>query len=213
MFNLPSKTIVNKTIPKNAFHGYASAKLKRRLTDKIEKIIWTNKISPGTINLSGKEIEEIQLFTIKLKEREEVPELLVLFDKAIPYHIIFTVAYNDEYYISTSKKHTHPTNNDQAVIDWTFKTGWFNASSFHLNLNLKNNLDTIYEDLCFQISGSKEKIEQNIDTLIEKEQKIKHLNNQIQKLQSQIKKCNQFNKKVSLNIELSKIEKELKEIQ
>ena len=32
----------------------------------------------------------------------------------------------EEAYISTASKHPHPTNDDVAVIDWTFTSEWFN---------------------------------------------------------------------------------------
>lgn len=61
IFDLPIKTKVEKTIPKNAFDRYTSAKKKKMFTDLVEKIRWVNKLSKETLNLIGTDIKEIQM--------------------------------------------------------------------------------------------------------------------------------------------------------
>lgn len=205
MFNLPESTKINKVLPKNSFHKYASACQKKALTDKVEKIIWEHKLARETINLEGGEIEEIQIFNIQLKDKDSVEDILKLIDRSIPYHIIHVLSFNQWHRISISKKHIHPTNEDLAVIDWTFTTEWTKGEVPELNFTLKKSLDYIVVDICFQISGKEKNSEQSIETLIEKEQQLKYLNTQIEKLQSEITKCKQFNKKVELNLNLNEL--------
>ena len=119
-FNLPISTNVNRFIPKNAFDAFTSAKQKKKFTDVIDKITWLNKLSKETINLTGKEVLELQIFEIKLKEECYPKDLLDIIDKSIPYQIIFVLSYHDIILISTSKKHNHPLNQDNAVVDWSF---------------------------------------------------------------------------------------------
>jgi len=144
MFQLPPTTIVNKVIPKNAFDNYTSSKQKRMFTDKVAKIKWENKLSASTINLGGNEVEEIQIFSIVLKEKDQIGDLLQIIDRSIPYPIIFLVTYGEETMISLAKKHPHPTNENTAVIDWTFTSAWVEKTNNPYRLNLKQSLDFIF---------------------------------------------------------------------
>lgn len=209
MFQLPPTTIVNKVIPKNAFDNYTSSKQKRMFTDKVAKIKWENKLSASTINLGGNEVEEIQIFSIVLKEKDQIGDLLQIIDRSIPYPIIFLVTYGEETMISLAKKHPHPTNENTAVIDWTFTSAWVEKTNNPYRLNLKQSLDFIFNDLCFQISGKSQSGAPNIATLIEKEQQIKQLQQKITKLEQEIKRCKQFNRKVELNLELQEYKRVL----
>ena len=51
-----------------------------------------------------------------------IEKLLEIIDKSIPYHIIFVLNFEDQVKISVAQKHLHPTNENNAVIDWTFKS-------------------------------------------------------------------------------------------
>jgi len=208
MFGLPKSTVVKKVIPKNAFDIYTNTKQKKAFADKIVRITWSNKLSQDTINLTGKDVTEIQFFEIELKEKVNIKDLLVIIDKAIPYHIIFKVKFGDEYYVSTSAKHIHPTNDDIAVIDYTFSSEWMNECEELFFLELKNNLDWIYKNFCFQFVNSNEA--KNLQELIHQEKKLHQIKKEIEKIKSEISRCKQFNKKVELNISLKKLENILK---
>lgn len=207
---LPVKTVVNRVVPKNAFDSYTNTKQKKQMVDLIERIRWTNKLSLETINLSGKEITEIQLFEIELRKKENVSDLLQVIDKAIPYHVIFQLRYLDKRLISTSKKHQHPGNENTAIIDWTFSTDWFNTKDDNYALKLERSLDHIFLDFCKLISG-RDRNAKTIDELITFEAKADQLIKSINKIKSRITTSKQFNRRVELNIELNKLESQLDE--
>jgi len=206
MFNLPKSTLVKKIIPKNAFDSYTNTKQKKAFAEKILRITWTNKLSVDSINISGKEVKEILFFEIELKNKFEAKDLLVIIDKAIPYHIIFTVKYIDEYQISTSAKHIHPANEDNAVIDYTFKSSWLNFVDQPYKIELKNNLDWVFQNFCEQLKSTKNNFF-SIKELIEKEKRLDSMVKEIEQIKSEIIRCNQFNKKVELNIRLNELTK------
>jgi hypothetical protein len=139
-FSLPESTEVQRVIPKNAFTRYTNTKQKKAFTDLVQKITWKNKLSKDTINLHSHDIQEIQIFEIQLKIKEDTSSLLDIIDKAIPYHIIFKVQFEEELFISTAKKHPHPINEDLAVLDWRFGSGWFKKGTREYSLALKRNL-------------------------------------------------------------------------
>ncbi|MEI7491906.1 MAG: DUF4391 domain-containing protein [Bacteroidota bacterium] len=208
-FNLPPTTKVNRVIPKNAFDNYTNTRQKKLFSDLVARITWTHKLSSKTVNLQAKEIQEIQIFQVELKTMTDIQAVLAIIDKAIPYTIIFIVEFDDSMFISTSTKHAHPVNEDNSVIDWTFKTDWFLKSENKYSLTLKKSLDSVHQDLCVQISGKPTMANKPIEELIEFKREILILEKEIARLKSGIKNGKQFNYKVDLNIKLKEAEKQL----
>ncbi|WP_083422104.1 DUF4391 domain-containing protein [Arsenicibacter rosenii] len=201
VFNLPSRTMIGRSIPKNAFDTQATSQQKKLFVDVIERMRWINKLSFDTINLTGDEIQEIQIFSLELRKKEGIEAVLEVINKAIPYHLICCATYGHELLISACQKHPNPLNADSAVIDWMFNSAWISIDSHPFSLNLRKNLDLVYLDICQQISGSTEPTLKDLVTI---ERNRKEVQSTITKLESQIAKCKQFNRKVELNIELQK---------
>lgn len=209
IFNLPHSTIVNKVIPKNSFDAYITAKQKKLFTDLVQRITWTHKLSTETTNLPGKDIKEIQIFKIELKAQDSIDSLLVAIDKAIPYPIIFVVVFDQQMYLSASVKHPHPVNEDNAVIDWTFRSKWSAQNENKTKIKLKKSLDVLYLEFCNQLSAFNEMPFDSLLKLVEKSKIVDSLTKESIRLKAEIVSCNQFNIKVELNITLRSIEDEL----
>lgn len=209
LFNLPHTTLVNKVVPKNAFDHYTTAKQKKLFADLVSKITWLHKLSPDTVNLEGKEIKEIQIFQLELKIKEEVQILLDIIDKAIPYYIIFIIKYEDQVYLSTSTKHPHPVNEDNAVIDWTFRTDWFSPTENRFTLQLKKSLDAVYHDFCTQLSEGSNIPSKSLNDLVQYKKQTALLEKEISKLKKSIANCKQFNQRVEFNLRLNSLEDQL----
>jgi len=182
-------------------------------TNVVAKIKWANKLSQQTINLHGNEIKEIQIFEIELKERSSISELILLMNRVIPYPILFEIKHEEFLMYSIAQKHSHPTNENQAVVDWTFTTEWKTQKESSFILQLANNLDFTFSEICFQISGKQSFKDRDISKLIELEQKMKQLNFSIEKLTVSIKSCKQFNRKVELNRKLRILKTEKKDLE
>lgn len=210
-FNLPISTNVNRFIPKNSFDSYCTPKQKRKFAEIIDKITWLNKISKETINVVGKDIIEIEIIEIKLKEKAFPKDLLEVIDRSIPYEIIFVLTFDEEILLCTSKKHVHPINPDNAVIDWSFVSDWCLLKENIYQLNLKISLDYIYSDFCLQISNGPKELK-DIGQLIEHDKKTKGLKKQVLDLERNISSEKQFKNKVVLNIKLNKAKEQLKKI-
>ena len=126
-FNLPIRTKVGRVVPKKAFDEYTNTKQKKLFTDCIQRISWTHKLSADTVNLDAKDIQEIQVFKIELKQKSDILKILEIINKFIPYHIVFWVEYNQEAFISAASIHPHPTNDD--IADWSFLISFFRRST------------------------------------------------------------------------------------
>jgi hypothetical protein len=210
IFQLPLSTHVNRVIPKNAFDQFTDTKEKKDFVDKIDKIRWLYKIATDTTNLPPGEVVELQVFEISLRKRDEIPGLIKVIDRSIPYPIIFILTFGEELMFSLSKKHPHPTHEDKAVIDWTFTTTWVKRHESSYRLNLKESLDYVFADFCRQLAGkNSDRSRISVPLLIEREKKIQELQTSIRKLEAAIARAKQFNRKVELNIELQRRREEL----
>ena len=211
-FNLPARTKVGRIVPKNAFDEYTNTKQKKLFTDCIQRISWTHKLSADTVNLDAKDIQEIQVFKVELKQKSDILKILEIINKSIPYHIVFWVEHEQEAYISTASKHPHPTNDDVAVIDWTFTSDWFNKDDNSYTFNLKGSLNTVFKDLCVQLTGKPELGKQSLGSILKNQQEVDRLNKEISKLKSAISRSKQFNEKVELNQRLNLLTQRLKKL-
>ncbi len=214
MFGLPDSTEVNRVIPKNSFHPYTNTRQKSLFTDLVHRITWLNKLSSDTINLPSKDIAEIQVFLVELKVKSNIDNLLTIMDRAIPYNIIFVVAYEDEVYVSASVKHPHVNNPDNAVIDHTFKGEWMSKELIPFRFDLKDSLDHVFNDFCSQIHsielGEELSSQEDINKLIEHREVVAKTEAQIKRLRSRMNNTIQYNRKVELNIQIQKLEAKLK---
>jgi len=208
IFDLPKSTTFGRVVPKNAFDEYTNTKQKKIITDAVQRITWTNKLSKETTNLKPDSVTEIQVFQIELKEKNDLKKILDIFDKSIPYHIVFILIYEKEILLTTSAKHNHITKANESVLDCTFKTKWINIDEFYHKFDLKESLDQVYISFCNQITN-RTKEYSSYSKFIESEVRIKEIENRIAKIESKIKREKQFNKKVNLNMELDKLKVEL----
>ena len=205
MFNLPKSTEVKNVLAKNYFDDYTNTRQKKIFTDKILRITLQNTISVDSVNLSGKEIVEIHIIEIELKEQLNLKTILNIMNRAIPYAVIFIIRFKDLIYISTSPKHINPISPTNAVIDYTFETDWMEKTALKLKIDLKSNLDWIYQKFCEQflvteISGK------DLPEIVRNQKKLDTGTRELEKLRNEISKCKQFNKKVELNLKLRQLE-------
>lgn len=209
-FDLPEKVKVNRVVPKNAFESFTNSKQKQLFTDVIKRITWSYKLSENTTNLPAKEVKEIQIFYVELKQKEKIQVILDIMDKSIPYPIIFLINHEEDYYFSTSTKHPHPVNENISVIDWTFNSEWMQKEEMkNYSLPLKKNLDNVYEGFCYQLSGENKLNSNSLAELVEYQERQATLKTAIEKLHKKLNGAKQFNEKLELNQELNNKKKEL----
>jgi len=139
----------------------------------------------------------------------DILKILEIINKAIPYHIIFWVEFKDQAYISTAAKHPHPTNEDISVLDWTFTSYWFNLAAKPFQFNLKGSLDTVFKDLCVQLTGKLDFYEKPLDSIVNNLQRIDKLKKEVLRLKLSISKSGQFKEKVQLNLKLKEVQNAL----
>ena len=194
MLNLPASTQVNRIIPKNRFLQEANSKIKKEF-GQIEKIIWQNNLSPKIINIEADEkIEEIQIFSIHLKEKLIPKNALSHIQKLIPYPILFILRYEDAFAYAIIYEKKLYLKGWSEIIDIDFNSP--NTQALMQNI-VKSFLTIQTNDFAKSL-----KLQKQIEAL---EKEIKYL-------KSQIKKEKQFKYKVELNKRLLESKRELERL-
>lgn len=198
MLDIPKKCYVNKFIPKKVFYEKISISqsVKEEFTNQVDRITWLYKISPDTIGISKtKNVEEIEVFQLDLKEKIIPKNVIKVITKGIPYKILFLLKYDEEYCYLLK-------------IDDIYNLQWNKAINLDFNAI---NLEVLYENIVKTIIGKKDD-NRNFEIIIEEKNKIDDLNKKIINLRNKIKLEKQFDRKLELNTELNKLLKEMEEI-
>ena len=212
MFGLPKTTDFNKRIPKEKFYENLNVTptIKKCFVDQIKVIYWRNKIASSTTNLAaGNTVTEIEVFEIKLKTNLLDEGVLRQIDKEIPYHIVFLLEYNGKYQAWTAYKEAS-TGNTAFKVNQYYHTDWMTEDELPLKMDGLN-VDTVYENFVYQIAGDTLQANGNesLQDAVERDEKVKNLQKQIDVLQAKIRKEKQLNVQMKLNSELKKLKKEL----
>jgi len=203
MFGLPVKTEFSKRIPKNKFYSLQSIspQVKQMFVSQLDSIIWQNKLSKATVNVSTEAVEEIEVFEIVLKSKELNEEVLKLIDKAIQYHLVFVLSYDKMYKVAIGNKQ-RSNNNQFVVTNQYFYSEWKNE----VELKLKGlSLDNVYDNWIKELIPVDIRTDEDLQQTIERYNQIDKLKREIAQVEAKMNKTKQFNKKVELNNDLKKL--------
>lgn len=199
MINLPKECLVNRFIAKKVFYEHIeiSSLVKDEFIKEVDKITWMYKLSEDNIHVKKtKNIEEIQIFQIEVRNKIIPKNVIKIITKGIPYKILFLIKYNDDYcYVIKPNEYIYNTKwNENIEFDFEGLT-----------------LESIYDKIIKQII--KEEHNQNsIENILEEKVKIDNLNKKINQLRNKVRTENQFDRKVVLNCELNKLIKEMEKL-
>ena len=202
MLGLSPSTEVNKRISKEKLYANASLtpQVRELIKSQIEAVIWRNKLAESTVGIGvGKDIEEIQVFEVQLRQRELDKRALTAIAKAIPYKILFMLVFEEEV---------------QAWIEVEgvfYNTGWVITDTLLLRFEGLN-LDTVYENLARQISGGRLGPDGDIAEAVECDKIRQKLEREIEALEKKLLREKQFNRQVEINGKLKRLRAEREEI-
>lgn len=218
MIRLPKTTEFNKRIPKQKFYENMniSPALKKIFVEQVKIIYWRNKIAASTTNLApGTNVTELEVFEVRLNNPELDKSLLKQIDKEIPYHILFLLEYQGKYQAWIGYKEASNSTKNSFKVNGYYHTDWLEEDKLPLKLEGLN-LDTVYENFVRQIAGDnlvKQTSDEDLKESIERDEKKKMLQKQIDKLQDKIRKEKQLNKQMEMNSELKKLKRELRKLE
>ena len=234
LYHYPSTAKVDKIIPKNKFYqqGNANHRIERLFVEQVDSIRWAYKLSPHTINLADSDtVKEIQIFSIVSRVENLSTEVLQFIDKLIPSPIIFEIVFDSQVKVVATYKRQSQADSQKVVLGKYYATDWQDPTQRE-DLPIVFGIADLYEYFIEQLLLSTNKaspnvvlipnIKANLSTTHQKiasiEDKIAHaekvalLTKQINELQKRIYKEKQFNRQVEMNLQLQRLQKQLKEI-
>ncbi len=216
MIGLPQSTEFNKRIPKKKFYENltVSASLKQLFVDQIKTIYWRNKIAASTVNIAeGTDVEEIEVFEIKLSGENIDEGILKQMDKEIPYYILFLLEFEGKYQAWIGYKEGAQFGSSAFKVNNYYHTDWLQADDLPVKMEGLS-IDAVYENFVRQIAGdllgSLEKGE-SLKESVDREQEISAIKKEIEKLKTKIKKEKQLNVQMELNGKVKELNKKLDE--
>jgi hypothetical protein len=188
--------------------------MKRNFVNDIDQIVWRNKLSTSTINISaGTTVIEIDVLEISLKKEECNYSLFEFIDKNLPNHTVFVLTYSDEAQLFINYKEPIENRTGKHKIAANYKTDWLPKNEIKLSIDGLN-LDRVYDNFVVQIANEKLTIEAHSDVkqAIVSAQEIERLQKEIATLESKIRNETQFNIQVKLSTKLKALKKKLKKM-
>ena len=218
LFDYPKKAAFGRVLPKNKV--YAFGKATRRLRDlfaaEINQIVWRFKLAPETINLpAGPGVTEIQIFGVELKPGVDEPseDILHCIDNAIAFPIFFEVTAPadtaDRIKVITAYKRPNEADSSKCVVGDYFSTDWLAADTTRSPLPVALNLTGLYEQMLRQLMPIKAGPGESLQALAERHRSMTIKQRELQKLEAQLKREKQFNRKVELNAHLRAVKAEV----
>lgn len=210
MLGLPASTELNRRIPKQKIYGKCelSPALKKAFSAQIASIHWRNKIAPDVLNLAaGKEVQELEVFELRLNDGQVDEAVLRLIDRAIPYHILFVLVWEDRMRLAIAYKETPDAKGAAARVERYYYTDWMAAEDLSLQLEGLS-MDAVYESFVRQIAGDAlDGQSASLKESVAEQGRREHLAKQIAALEAKIRREKQPKKKFELVTQLRELHK------
>ena len=216
MISFPESTFVNKRIPKQKFYDNISITpaMKKVFTEKIQQIIWENKIAENTINIApGKNVTEIEVFRVDLNVKGLDSKVLLQIDREIPYHILFILAYENERQAWIGYKEEAQGGNNEFKVSAYYHTEWINEKDFKLEINGLD-IDKVYENFIVQIAGNTlyKEADEDLQDAVERSETIKALEKSLAAIEKKARLEVQPRRKFELVQQVNSIKTHIEEL-
>ncbi|MEY8609996.1 DUF4391 domain-containing protein [Parabacteroides segnis] len=217
MYNLPQSTIVNRVIPKKTFVSQlgANIRMKAHFTNDVVRVEWLAKLAPSTINVAdGKEVHEITIFLVPVKDENCPDEIFSFIDGMIPRHTLFILRWGDMTCLHLNYKEwmESSTNTDKTFrIAKTYRSQWRKDTEISLSIEGLT-MDAIYEALVRQVAGERiiiqsESLREDVEKSTQREMLLKEieiLKRKEAKERQPQKKFVLHQQRIALELEISK---------
>lgn len=203
----PAKTQLNKILPKAKFMKFAklSTAARNELASNTERLILANILRKDTVNAAaGKDVQEINVFEIYLKEKKFSDNLIKEIDSVLPKHVLYILKYGNLAQLAISFKEKTLKNTYRVLK--VYRTNWMNVEDLALEVSGLN-LDCIFNNFISQISNKETVMADNLSMAqaVKASVEIEKLERKIKQLENKIRKEPQFNKQLELKNELKEL--------
>lgn len=215
LYIFPKAAEYGKIISKSKIYSHSKpgTNIKDLFIKDVEKIVWSYKLSPETINLPAKdEIHEVQVITIKQKNLKLSDKILNTIDNAIPSPILFHLKFANKSKYAISYKRESKADKNKSALSSYLESGWINNDADCIELPLALNMKDLYNLILISLSPLSLKNGETIENLISRIDLIQDKKIKAEKLENLINKEKQFKRRVEINRSLNELKIEMKNL-
>lgn len=223
LFDYPATAAFGRILPKTKIyaHGRPTRRIKDLITSELAQIVWQHKLAPATLNLPARAgVHEIQVFRLELKPHavsaggELSEDVLRCIDKAIPSPIIFELVAGDRVRsVAAYKRSSDAAPGKHAPAQWVVgdyvATGWLPADTPRTPLPVALDMAGLYEQLLRQLLPFPARPGESLRDQTQRHSTILAQRREYLRLQAQLRREKQFNRKVAINAELRTLTEQL----
>lgn len=223
-YRFPESTALNRRLPKDALYQRInpSSALRQLFINQVQEILWRNKLSADTMNIgTGGDYSELHVFDIELKNgvAELDEQVLRAIDSLIVFPIFFRLIRNigGNKQVQYHLAHKAPTieGAEKVKVGRYFSSDWLAQPEQHNlhDLPIVLNVTQLYRQLLQPLLPLQFRTDESIDECMNRVEELNKQQRQINKLQNQLLREKQFNRKIELNRELSVLRQRLQMLQ
>ncbi len=212
VLKFPKQAAYNRVIPKNKIYekAKASGRIKKLFIDQIERITWSYKLGPGTLNLpASDDVEEIQVLSVDLREDSLKHEVLQAIDKTIPSPVIFVLNYGGKLRYVAAYKRISASDRRRRVISGYFETEWLAADSEQIEIPVALDMGGLYQALLKSIIPLAARRRESLPDLTTRIDKLHAAEREAVRIESRMNTEKHFKRRVELNRKLRVLKKEI----
>ncbi|GAB1431591.1 DUF4391 domain-containing protein [Spirochaetota bacterium] len=234
--DLPTEARVDQRIPKKLLieNMAPTAADKRQINEGIEELVWVATLKPNTIGVpeykdSEREILEIAVLSLLLRENAKATRIVELIHRAIPYPLLLVSYQKDVVSVSLATKRWAQNEGSKTVLDDDLLvinladdevTNAF-LQALSLKLQPRANLNTFYMGWKVAIEAYRASTFVGQFNIIHKPEAVEtrraalavadSIQKELVTLKAQAQRETQMNRRVELNLEIKKLETRLSE--
>ena len=208
----PAQAAFGRTLPKSKLytHSHAGTRLKGLFVQQVEQIVWQFKLAPETINLPARPaVPEIQVFAIQLKTPDLSFEVLRAIDQAVQFPIIFELAHAGRTRVVACHKRPNDSDASRWVLSDYFATGWLADNAERSALPVALHLGSLYEQLLRALLPLPARPHETLAEHVARLGALAAKQRETNKTASRLEQERQFNRKVTINADLRRLQSEL----
>jgi hypothetical protein len=212
LYRFPEKAAFGRPLPKTRIYEHAApgAKVKQAFVRDVEKITWSYKLSPDTINLpAGEGVEEMQIFSVSLRSEVCSHDLLLAMDKAIPSPILFILGWNGKSRYAAAYKRPGGTGKGGPMVSRYFETGWISDEAEKIELPIVLNLGILYQTVLKSIIPLAPRKDEGLEEIVLRAETVRTREREMERLGAVMNRERQFNRRVEMNQTLNGMKREI----
>lgn len=211
-YSYPAKAAFGRVIPKNRIyeHGHLGKALRERFVAQVDRITWAYKLAPETTNLPERGgVQEIQIIELHQRGKDLDTPVLLAIDKVIPKPILFHLRYGDQVRVAAAHKRPSEADGSKWVIGEHYLGDWYPENADRQALPIALDLQGLYEQLFRGLLPQPARPGESIAAHLERVEAIRRFDRERAKLDTQLQREKQFNRKVALNAQLRTVNQQI----